>query len=191
MYLNKILTQSIIDTFDPIDIELAEKVLTVEKSLRQQWPDADPIASDVILWALGKGLIADGSFTRTVLGTVPESDLHDENKRLREQIECLESDRKDTLDSRGQHHEEKRLAILGFAIKELVLQCESSSALLRGNEVNATALTNFLHERRDELGVPPDNEAGFSFRAIQTSLSKALSEAKSCAKNSVKNTDKK
>lgn len=65
-----------------------------------------------------------GSFTRTVLGTIAEATCDLRTNGL-EQIERLESDRKDTLDSRGlQHHEEKRLAILGFAIKELVLQCE-------------------------------------------------------------------
>ena len=190
VYQGSLIDNTDIDAFDPINNELAEHILDIAKSLRQQWPKASPVAADVIRWALEKGLIDDSPFTRTVLGTVPESSLRDEIERLRGENDRLESDRKNALDGRGKHFEAKRLAILGFAIKELVLQSEKSSALLRRNEVNATALASHLDEQRDELGIPPENESGFSFSTIETSLRNAFSAAKCHTKNAVKNTDK-
>ena len=83
-------TKKAIESFDCIDVVRADELLNIAESITQRWPDCDPVAEEVIQWALRKGLIADSPFARSVLGTVPERALREKIEALREEVDRLD-----------------------------------------------------------------------------------------------------
>ncbi|TVO60558.1 hypothetical protein [Denitromonas ohlonensis] len=94
-------------------------------------------------------------------------------------------------DARGKHHEEKRLALLGWAIQELARCVDDASIpqLTRSGNLNCEALTSHLDGLRDACGFPPETARGFSRQNLLATIREAVSAAKT-AKEQIESSDK-
>lgn len=170
-----------LDDFEPKQDDLAEDITNIAESIRGKWGTEQPSAESVVEWAIGKGLMWDTPFTRKVLGRVPFAAHLEQVERLNKKIESLENRLPREFDGRGGHHEDKRNAILGVAIKELATnlgdQPDKIKGLFRGGRISATGLATHLDEYRSEVGLPSGEERGFSFGNLEDVLRLALSAA--------------
>ncbi len=175
-----ILDQQRVDEFDANmdrQRDVIERVRLLGESLADRWPDEERlVASEVIEWALGKGILSDSSFVHAVLGRAQTSDHTREIERLKEEIAVLKSKLTSQPDGRGKHFEQKRMQIVGETIRELAINLgdDKIEGLLRGGQVNASALARHLHKYRSELDMPSEDTPGFSFRNIETTLREVL-----------------
>jgi hypothetical protein len=191
---SELVCQQVLDEFKAVDAVAAIRLLTLARSVRQKWLPKDPVATEVIEWAVGKGLVWDTPFVRMVLGRVPEAAHLQEIERLHQRITTLEAAKSEADDGRGKHHEEKRMAILGAAIQELAknltVQQDKIDGLFRADRVNSSALANHLHEHRRAIGLPEENIQGYGYRAIADALRKSLAAADRAAGKTTVCTDK-
>lgn len=180
---NFALDQESVDKFETTDHDTAASVLNLTESIQQRWSGATPTGQAIIEWAVNKGLIGNTPFVHQVLGIVPNAEHLDEIGRLHDRIEELETQLAKQSNNQGKHHQEKRLAVLGAAIKELALnlgdQPDKIAGLVRGDTVSATALANHLHLHRREIGVPSEDTVGFAYSGLEDTIRSALKAANS------------
>lgn len=189
---NHAIDQQDIDDFNSADPETERDLLVLAQSIEARWTNQLPVASEVVEWALGKGIVLNDRFVQKVLGRIPDEAARQEIERLNRQIEALKSKLSSESDGRGGHHEENRLAILGFAIAELALNLKEvpgDKKLLWGQGINSSAIADLLHAHRDDLGMPPDGTRGFSHGNLEDVLRKA--NAMMCKVKEKISTDKK
>jgi len=174
------LDQRDIDGFDSTDSETERDLLILAQSIRDKWKFQTPAGPDVVEWALGKGFVLNSRFVRKVLGRVPDEAHRQEIDRLNQIITSLQSRLGEESDGRGAHHQENRLAVLGFAITELALNLKEipgDKKLVWGQGINSSAIADLLHDNREALGMPADSARGFSHRSLENVLRDALAMA--------------
>lgn len=154
-------------------------IAMLNRAILHRWPSGKVSAKEVVEWAVQSGAMESNAFTRGVLG-VSVSGVSATARRPRKVTK--DSGERDLEDRRGLHHAEKRLAILGAAIRELALAAAESGKidrLLHGDSVNAAGLANHLDKFRNEIGLPDEAEHGFGPRQIEDVLREALKAADS------------
>lgn len=174
---NHAIEQQDIDDFNSADPEAERDLLVLTQSIEARWTNQLPVASEVVEWALGKGIGLNDRFVQKVLGRIPDEAARQEIARLNQEIAALQSKLSRESDGRGAHHQEKHLAILGFAITELALNLKEipgDKKLVWGKGINSSAIADLLHDHRDDLGMPPDSTRGFSHRNLENALRDAL-----------------
>jgi hypothetical protein len=181
--------QQSFDEFEQVNVKTAIRILDLANSIKQKWFPGNPVATEVIEWALGKGLVCNTPFVLSVIGKVPEAAHLRQIEILNLRIAKLEAARSSADDGRGKHHEEKRMAILGAAIQELANNLSEPNdkidGLFRADQVNASALARHLDEHRGPIGLPDDNAQGYTYRAIEVTLRWSLSAAEHAGKKPV------
>jgi hypothetical protein len=177
---NHAIEQCDIDGFASTDPALERDLLVLAQSIEGRWANQQPVASEVVEWALGKGIGLNDRFVQKVLGRIPDEAARREIARLNHEIEVLQSKLSRESDGRGAHHQENRLAILGFAITELALNLKEvpgDKKLVWGQGINSSAIADLLHDNREALGMPADSARGFSHRSLENVLRDALAMA--------------
>lgn len=156
----------------------ARNLRMLGKAVSLNWPGGTVDAKTLVEWALSKGEMRPDTFTDRVLGTSLvriESDLV---RSLREELELRDTQAQEDL--RGSHHAEKRLGILGVAIRELAESARDTGKidrLFHGESVNAAGLATHLDRFRSDVGLPDENIRGFGPRQIEDVLRDALKAA--------------
>lgn len=171
-------TETEIDTFDPCSVTRTRELLKLAAILARNAGGNQISASDAVHWAIGKSVLLEkSSLARYVIGSATT-----------EKQETV-TEAKPKQDGRGKHHEEKRLAILGFVIEELAKQIDGDKipGLEKAGKTNAQVLTDHIHKYRDEIGLPDDESSAFKHDSILGVIRNSLSAARkySRSKNSV------
>lgn len=142
------------------------------------WPSERVSAKTLVAWALEKGEMKPSTFTDEVLGMSLMQIESDLVCSLREEIKKRDSQAEEDL--RGKHHAEKRVGILGVAIRELAESARDTGKIERlfhGESVNAAGLATHLDRFRSEIGLPDENIRGFGPRQIEDVIRDALKAA--------------
>lgn len=158
-----------IGEFDPCSVTRTRELLKLAAILARNAGGNQISASDAVHWAIGKCALSEkSSLARYVIGTAT-------NEKQETATEA-----KPKQDGRGKHHEEKRLAILGFVIEELAKQIDGEKipGLEKAGKTNAQALTDHIHKYRDEIGLPDEESSGFKHDSILEVLRCSLSAAR-------------
>jgi hypothetical protein len=177
------LCNQVIDDFASQNDLLCAEVIALTKIILSNHRSNSVNAKKIMEWAIAHKLVEPQSFIVSMLlgspGTLVSIDefeaLQAENSRLREQLDSAS-------DGRGEHHQEKRLAILGFAINALAIKDSRSEdgvpKLINGDKkVNASALAKYLNDFRLALRMPEETVTGFGFRNVETSIRGAIAAA--------------
>lgn len=167
-----------IDEFDPCSVTRTRELLKLAAILARNAGGNKISANDAVHWAIGKCALSEkSSLARYVIGSAT-AEKHDTAPEAQPK-----------LDGRGKHHEEKRLAILGFVIAELARQIdhEKIPGIQKGDKINAQTLADHMHKYRDDIDLPDEENSGFRHDSILEVLRKSLSAAQkySRSKNSV------
>ncbi|MBD5801790.1 hypothetical protein AZOA_12140 [Azoarcus sp. Aa7] len=176
--LSHTIDQRSIDDFNPHDPSASDDLILLTRAIAESKKDAPMIrAHDVVRWAQERGLITPSSRLVRFVSSQSHSDAADapDATTPTEQPETAAA-----YEGTGKHHEEKRLAILGFVIQELArnVASEEITRLTRGGEFNSAGLADHIHALRDTIGMPPEETTGFSHRAVEQCIRSAVREAK-------------
>jgi hypothetical protein len=177
------ITQELIDKFESVQPDLSHELIGLASTIRSNVHANTADATEITTWALKKNLLSPQSpLVRQVLGVPPKLATVDDLQVLRAENERLQKELGNAGDSRGQHHQEKRLAILGAVIRELAQSIpdweKEIPGLLRGGNVNASALAKHLASMRDAIGMPEESVAGFAHRNVEDAIREALKATK-------------
>ena len=170
--------QQSIDEFKPLDPTASDDLILLAREIVDHNKDATKVrAYDVIRWAQGREVIAPSSRLAQFFSSESHSDAAGATGRSTspEPSEATAASK-----GTGKHHEEKRLAILGFVIQELAKNIPEGKIdrLEHGVELNSSGLASHVHRYRDSLGVPSEETSGFSFKAVEECIRKAVQAAK-------------
>lgn len=171
-------TETEIGEFDPCCQTRTRELLKLAAIIARNAGGNQVSASDTVNWSIGKNVLsAKSQLARYVIGSATEE----------EQDSPSEAPPK--ADGRGKHHEEKRIAILGFVIAELARNIDSEKipGLVKKDKISAQVLTDYMHQYRNGIDLPDDESIGFKHDSILDVLRKSFSAAQkySRSKNSV------
>lgn len=174
--------QDALEAFSTYDQRTEKFILGLAASIQHRWKTDMVPAREVVDWALAQKITGETTLTRKVLGrTSAHIYSNSETEHLNARIRDLETQLSRSTDNRGKHHEDKRMAILGYAIKELAENFKDQpgkiDGLFRGGEICAAGIARHLDAFRKDLGIPDEETSGFGMRNISSTISFALTSA--------------
>ena len=199
------ITSELVDNFDLHNPELRKSLRAATEAILVNNRSRRVNAKEILAWAISQGYSPPAALrfhllpapdlveepveelgANAVAESVPVSALHQElldsisdltaqNVALQQQLDSVD-------DGRGKHHEEKRLAILGFALREIAVNFSDWKsklpALYKGRTINAAGIAEHLTKYRDGIGIPDEaSNQGFGYRNLEKTIRAALNAA--------------